>query len=63
MHRNTNAVVFVEAARGGVREWSSLEYLSGFCDSVGISKWEVHRKANVPIKDCPAITGGENQTI
>lgn len=43
MHRNGNAVIFIEAARGGIREWSSLEYLSEFCDSIGVSLWEVHR--------------------
>lgn len=43
VHRNAEAVVFVEAARGGVREWSGLDYLSDFCDSIGIVKWEIHR--------------------
>lgn len=43
IHRNGDAVIFVEAARGGVREWSSLENLSMFCDSIKISVWEVHR--------------------
>ncbi|ENL1641618.1 hypothetical protein AB4U30_001178 [Raoultella ornithinolytica] len=44
MHRNGEAVIFIEAARGGIREWSSLEHLSSFCESVGISVWEVHRR-------------------
>ncbi|WP_368750282.1 hypothetical protein [Klebsiella aerogenes] len=36
--------VFVEAARGGVREWSGLDYLAAFVASCGISLWEVHSK-------------------
>lgn len=44
LHRNGNAVIFIEAARGGVREWSNLEHLANFCESIGVSKWEVHRK-------------------
>lgn len=36
--------VYVEAARGGIREWSSLDYLANFCGSCGISRWEVHSK-------------------
>lgn len=44
VHRNGDTVIFVEAARGGVREWSSLEHLSYFCDSINITLWEVHRK-------------------
>lgn len=48
MHRNGDAVIFVEAARGGVREWSSLEYLSEFLDSIGVKKWEVHRGKGNP---------------
>lgn len=43
LHRNGEAVVFIEAARGGIREWASLEYLSEFCFSLGIGVWEVHR--------------------
>lgn len=43
VHRNGDVLVFVEAARGGCREWSSLEFLSDFCESVGVSMWEVHR--------------------
>ena len=43
MHRSVDAVIFIEAARGGIREWSSLEYLSEFCDSIGVNVWEVHR--------------------
>ncbi|MEX4704663.1 hypothetical protein P0147_09130 [Klebsiella pneumoniae] len=45
-HRSGEAVVFVEAARGGVREWSSLDSISDFCDSAGIIIWEVHRGKN-----------------
>ncbi|GJK95317.1 hypothetical protein [Klebsiella grimontii] len=44
MHRNGDTVIFIEAARGGIREWSSLECLADFCDSIGISIIEVHRK-------------------
>lgn len=44
MHRGGDAVIFIEAARGGIREWSSLEFLADFCDSIGISIIEVHRK-------------------
>ncbi|EPG8759326.1 hypothetical protein [Klebsiella pneumoniae] len=44
VHRNGEAVIFVMAARGGIREWSSLEYLADFCDSIGVEKWEVHRR-------------------
>ncbi|HDS9718981.1 hypothetical protein [Klebsiella michiganensis] len=36
--------VYVEAARGGIREWSGLDYLANFCGSCGISRWEVHSK-------------------
>ncbi|HBW0857800.1 hypothetical protein QLG20_13485 [Klebsiella variicola] len=43
LHRNGEAVIFIEAARGGVREWSSLDFLSDFCDSLSISVWEIHR--------------------
>lgn len=46
MLRSADAVIFIEAARGGIREWSSLEYLSEFCDSLGVSVWEVHRRSN-----------------
>lgn len=42
--RNTEAAVYVEAARGGVREWSGLNYLADFCLSIGIELWEVHSK-------------------
>ncbi|EMF0014109.1 hypothetical protein VY443_002527 [Salmonella enterica] len=34
----------VEAARGGIREWSGLNYLAEFVFSCGISLWEVHNK-------------------
>lgn len=45
IHRSIEAAVFVEAARGGVREWSDLGYLGAFCESLGVSLWEVHHKA------------------
>ncbi|EAV5950204.1 hypothetical protein E9343_07000 [Salmonella enterica] len=38
--------VFVEAARGGIREWSGLNYLAEFVFSCGISLWEVHNKTD-----------------
>ncbi|EMD1842970.1 hypothetical protein VQV38_002984 [Raoultella planticola] len=44
LHRNGECVVFIEAARGGIREWSNLENLSDFCKSLGVSVWEVHCK-------------------
>ncbi|HBC5494041.1 TPA: hypothetical protein KEU76_005157 [Klebsiella oxytoca] len=42
--RDKQIGVYVEAARGGVREWSGLDYLANFCGSCGISLWEVHCK-------------------
>lgn len=42
--RNTDTAVYVEAARGGVREWSGLNYLADFCSSIGVELWEVHNK-------------------
>lgn len=42
--RDRDIGVYVEAARGGVREWSGLDYLANFCSSCGISRWEVHSK-------------------
>ena len=42
--RDKDIGVYVEAARGGVLEWSGLDYLSNFCGSCGISRWEVHSK-------------------
>ncbi|WPI63085.1 hypothetical protein R8543_18675 [Klebsiella oxytoca] len=42
--RDKDIGVYVEAARGGVREWSGLDYLANFCGSCGISRWEVHSK-------------------
>ncbi|TRL64848.1 hypothetical protein FMM65_20540 [Citrobacter youngae] len=45
LHRSVDSAVFVEAARGGVREWSGLNHLGEFCDSIGITLWEVHHKA------------------
>lgn len=50
MHRNGGAVIFVEAARGGIREWSGLDYLSSFCDSLGINVWEIHRGSREKIE-------------
>ena len=43
--RDKDVAVFVEAARGGIREWAGLDYLAGFCETCGISLWEVHNKA------------------
>lgn len=42
--RDQDIAVFVEAARGGIREWSGLNYLAEFVFSCGISLWEVHNK-------------------
>lgn len=36
------AAVFVEKARGGVREWSNLDRLADFCKSIGVARFEVH---------------------
>lgn len=36
--------VFVEKARGDVREWSGLDYLATFCGKMGIERWEVHAR-------------------
>ncbi|EAT2666438.1 hypothetical protein EJM43_09185 [Salmonella enterica] len=44
LYRNTDAAVFVEAARGGIREWSSLDRVADFCRSVNVSRWQVHWK-------------------
>ena len=38
--------VFVEAARGGIREWSGLNFLADFCADCGVSLWEVHNKVD-----------------
>lgn len=35
--RDQDIAVFVEAARGGIREWSGLNYLAEFVFSCGIS--------------------------
>lgn len=43
-HRSADAALFVEAARGGIREWSSLDHLGRFCDSMGITFWHVSNK-------------------
>lgn len=37
-----DCAVFVEKARGGVREWSSLDRLAYFCKSIGVARFEVH---------------------
>lgn len=42
--RDTETAVYVEAARGGVREWSSLDYVADFCKSINLSRWQVHWK-------------------
>ncbi|EBZ9075259.1 hypothetical protein EUQ73_24415 [Salmonella enterica subsp. enterica serovar Saintpaul] len=42
--RDQDIAVFVEAARGGIREWSGLNYLAEFVFRCGISLWEVHNK-------------------
>lgn len=40
---NQNGIaVFIEKTRGGVREWSGLNYVADFCAAMGISIWEVH---------------------
>lgn len=44
--RDQDIAVFVEAARGGIREWSGLNYLAEFVFSCGISRWEVHNKTD-----------------
>ncbi|EHY70943.1 hypothetical protein SEHO0A_02015 [Salmonella enterica subsp. houtenae str. ATCC BAA-1581] len=46
MWRDQDIAVFVEAARGGIREWSGLNYLAEFVFSCGISLWEVHNKTD-----------------
>lgn len=50
--------VFVEAARGGIREWSGLDYPAYFYASCGISLWEVHNKlAEKLLNDTPLRRG------
>ena len=44
--RDKQIGVYVEAARGGVREWSGLDCLANFCSSCGISLWEIHNKVD-----------------
>ncbi|ECZ8103929.1 hypothetical protein F8587_13770 [Salmonella enterica] len=44
--RDQDVAVFVEAARGGIREWSGLNYLAEFVFSCGISLGEVHNKTD-----------------
>ncbi|HBD2319099.1 TPA: hypothetical protein KII37_004182, partial [Escherichia coli] len=34
--------VFIEKARGGIREWAGLNYVADFCAAMGIRRWEVH---------------------
>lgn len=47
LHRNGRAAIYVEKARGGIREWSGLNFLADFCFAAGISLWEVHNKKGV----------------
>jgi len=49
--RDKDIAVFVEAARGGIREWSGLNYLAEFVASCGISLWEVHNKTEARSPD------------
>lgn len=49
--RDKDIAVFVEAARGGIREWSGLNYLAEFVVSCGISLWEVHNKTERKIPE------------
>lgn len=44
--RDKDIAVFVEAARGGIREWSGLGFLADFCEGCGVSLWEVHNKTS-----------------
>lgn len=44
VHRSIDAAIFVEAARGGIREWSGLNHLGDFCNSLDVTLWEVHCK-------------------
>lgn len=44
LSRSGNQAVFVQKARGDVREWSSLDFLSKFCTKMNIEKWEVHAR-------------------
>ncbi|NUL35065.1 hypothetical protein [Kosakonia sacchari] len=52
LHRNGEVAIFVEAARGGIREWSGLDYIGEFCASMGITLWEVHTQRQA--KENPA---------
>lgn len=45
VHRSVGAAMFVEAARGGIREWSGLNHLADFCESLNVTLWEVHNKS------------------
>ncbi|MBK0003388.1 hypothetical protein [Erwinia sp. S38] len=49
--RDRDIAVFVGAARGGIREWSGLDYLAGFCESCGISLWEIHNRVTPTIPE------------
>lgn len=42
--RDQDIAVFVEAVRGGIREWSGLDYLTDFVANCGIVLWEVHNR-------------------
>ncbi|HDI4959732.1 TPA: hypothetical protein PNO53_004140 [Salmonella enterica] len=44
LHRNGEAAIYVEKARGGIREWTSLDFLADFCHAAEIPLWEVHNK-------------------
>jgi len=44
LHRNGSAAIYVEKARGGIREWHGLNFLADFCFAAGIHRWEVHDK-------------------
>lgn len=44
LHRNGKTAIYVEKARGGIREWTGLNFLADFCYTAGISLWEVHNK-------------------
>lgn len=44
LNTESGSAVFVQKARGGIREWSGLDYLSDFCSALGIARWEVHNR-------------------
>jgi len=37
--------IMMEKARGGAREWSSLDRLADFCEKMGLKRWEIHSQA------------------